>query len=45
MDEYEGDEYKRVKIVTSSDIECFVYEYCYDTSNCVEITSGDWYLR
>ena len=45
MDEYEGDEYKRVKIVTSSDIECWVYEYCYDTSNCAEIKSGDWYLR
>lgn len=45
MDEYEGDEYKRVKIKTSTDIECWVYEYKWDTTNIIEIKSGDWHLR
>lgn len=45
MDEYEGDEYKRVKVKTSTDIECWVYEYKWDVSNFDEIKSGDWYLR
>jgi gamma-glutamylcyclotransferase (GGCT)/AIG2-like uncharacterized protein YtfP len=45
MDEYEGDEYKRITIRTASDIECFVYEYIHDTSSCQQIKSGDWYLR
>jgi gamma-glutamylcyclotransferase (GGCT)/AIG2-like uncharacterized protein YtfP len=45
MDEYEGDEYKRVRVKTSTDIECWVYEYKHDTNNILEIKSGDWYLR
>lgn len=45
MDEYEGDEYKRVRVITSSDVECWVYEYKYDTSNFIQIKSGDWHLR
>lgn len=45
MDEYEGDEYRRIKIKTASDIECWVYEYKWDTSNFKQIESGDWYLR
>jgi gamma-glutamylcyclotransferase (GGCT)/AIG2-like uncharacterized protein YtfP len=45
MDEYEGDEYKRVRIKTASDIECWVYEYKFDTKDIIEIKSGDWYLR
>jgi gamma-glutamylcyclotransferase (GGCT)/AIG2-like uncharacterized protein YtfP len=45
MDEYEGDEYKRVRITTTSDIECWIYEYKWDVSNFIEIKSGDWYLR
>lgn len=45
MDEYEGDEYKRVKVKTSTDIECWAYEYKHDTTNITEIKSGDWYLR
>jgi gamma-glutamylcyclotransferase (GGCT)/AIG2-like uncharacterized protein YtfP len=45
MDEYEGDEYKRITIRTASDIECFVYEYIHDTSSCQQIKNGDWYLR
>ncbi len=45
MDTYEGDEYRRIKVVTSSDVECWVYEYKYDVSNFTEIKSGDWHLR
>lgn len=45
MDAYEGSEYIRVRVKTASDIECWVYQYVYDVSNCKEITSGDWYLR
>jgi gamma-glutamylcyclotransferase (GGCT)/AIG2-like uncharacterized protein YtfP len=45
MDDYEGEEYSRIKVMTSSDIECWVYEYKYNVSNLPEIKSGDWYLR
>jgi gamma-glutamylcyclotransferase (GGCT)/AIG2-like uncharacterized protein YtfP len=45
MDEYEGDEYIRTKIMTSSDIECWIYQYQLDTKGFEQIISGDWYLR
>lgn len=45
MDEYEGSEYKRIKVRTASDIECWVYQYVDDVKNCPQIVSGDWYLR
>lgn len=45
MDEYEGDEYFRTKVRSSSDIECWVYQYKYDVSNFKEIKGGDWMLR
>lgn len=45
LDEFEGDEYIRVKVKTSSDIECWVYEYKYDISSFSEIKGGDWMLR
>ena len=45
MDIYEGSEYKRVRVRTASDIECWVYEYCGDVSGFIEIKSGDWHLR
>lgn len=45
MDEYEGDEYNRVRVLTDLGITCWVYEYKYDTTDFVEIKSGDWYLR
>jgi gamma-glutamylcyclotransferase (GGCT)/AIG2-like uncharacterized protein YtfP len=45
MDEYEGDEYLRTKVRTSTDIECWVYQYKYDVSNFEEIKGGDWMLR
>lgn len=45
MDEYEGDEYNRVRVLTDSDINCWVYEYKHSTNDFIEIKSGDWYLR
>lgn len=45
MDEYEGDEYVRSKIRTSTDIECWIYQYRFDVKNLEEIKCGDWYLR
>lgn len=45
IDEFEGDEYTRAKIRTSSDIECWIYEYKYDVSKFEEIKGGDWMLR
>lgn len=45
LDEFEGDEYIRRKIRTTSDIECWIYEYKYDVSNHKLIKSGDWLLR
>lgn len=45
MDEYEGEEYTRVRVRTSTDIDCWVYLYKYDVSKFEEITCGDWYLR
>lgn len=45
LDEFEGDEYIRVKVRTSTDIECWIYQYKYDVSNFKEIIGGDWMLR
>lgn len=45
LDEFEGDEYIRRKIKTSTDIECWIYEYKYDVSTFKEIVGGDWMLR
>ena len=45
LDEFEGDEYIRTKVRTSTDIECWVYEYKYDISKFKEIVGGDWMLR
>lgn len=45
LDEYEGDEYNRNKIMTSSGIECWIYEYKHDISNFDLIRAGDWMLR
>jgi gamma-glutamylcyclotransferase (GGCT)/AIG2-like uncharacterized protein YtfP len=45
LDEFEGDEYIRTKARTSTDVECWVYEYKYDTKGIKEIKSGDWMLR
>lgn len=45
LDIFEGDEYFRRKVITSTDLECWVYEYKYDISKFNEIKSGDWMLR
>lgn len=45
LDEFEGDEYFRTKVRTSTDIECWVYQYKYDVSKFKEIKGGDWMLR
>jgi len=45
LDEYEGFEYDRVKIVTESGINCWIYQYKGDVSNFLEIKAGDWMLR
>lgn len=45
LDEFEGDEYIRTKVITSSDLDCWIYEYKYDVSSFKEIKSGDWMLR
>ena len=45
MDEYEGDEYFRTKVRTSTDIDCWVYQYKYDITDFEEIKGGDWMLR
>jgi gamma-glutamylcyclotransferase (GGCT)/AIG2-like uncharacterized protein YtfP len=45
LDEFEGHEYSRIKIKTSTDIECWIYQYKYDTTPFKEIKTGDWMLR
>jgi gamma-glutamylcyclotransferase (GGCT)/AIG2-like uncharacterized protein YtfP len=45
LDEFEGDEYIRKKIRTSTDLECWIYEYKHDISKFKEIKGGDWILR
>jgi gamma-glutamylcyclotransferase (GGCT)/AIG2-like uncharacterized protein YtfP len=45
LDEFEGDEYIRTKVRTSSDIECWIYQYKHDISSFREIKGGDWMLR
>lgn len=45
LDIFEGDEYIRKKVRTSTDIECWVYEYKYDVSKFKVIKGGDWMLR
>lgn len=45
LDEFEGDEYVRTKVKTSTDIECWVYKYIHDVKGFEEIKGGDWWLR
>lgn len=45
LDEYEGHEYERIKVKSSSDLECWVYRYKYPVTRFEEIKSGDWHLR
>ena len=45
LDKYEGDEYVRKKVRSSTDLICWVYEYKYIISKFKEIIGGDWMLR
>ena len=45
LDEFEGEEYRRIRTRTSTDIECWIYEYCQDVSRFREISGGDWIIR
>jgi len=42
IDAYEGQDYRRIKIISNSGIESWVYEFLQDVSNYQEIKSGDW---
>jgi gamma-glutamylcyclotransferase (GGCT)/AIG2-like uncharacterized protein YtfP len=45
LDVFEGDEYIRKKTRTSTDVECWIYEFKDDVTNFKEIKGGDWMLR
>jgi gamma-glutamylcyclotransferase (GGCT)/AIG2-like uncharacterized protein YtfP len=45
MDSYEGDEYTRVRIKTSTDLECWIYQWNKPIVGFSEIKTGDWQLR
>lgn len=45
LDEFEGDEYKKVRVITSTDLTCTVYKYIHSVDKFQEIESGDWMLR
>jgi len=45
LDEFEGEEYQRIKIKTTTDLDCWVYEYIEDVTKYRLIESGDWMLR
>lgn len=45
LDEFEGDEYQRVKIKTLTDLDCWIYKYIKDVNGFKEIKGGDWLLR
>lgn len=45
LDEFEGSEYRRVKVTTLSGIDCWVYEWTLDIDGFKEIEGGDWILR
>jgi len=45
MDSYEGDEYTRVRIKTSTDLVCWIYQWNRPVDGFSEIKSGDWQLR
>ena len=45
LDEFEWEEYDRVRVMTSLNIECWVYKYKFDITEFDEIKCGDWWLR
>lgn len=45
LDEFEGDEYIREKVLTSIGEYCWIYVYNKDISKFSEVVGGDWILR
>jgi len=45
LDEYEGHEYDRVKVITDRGFDCWVYQYKFSVDKFKEIMKGDWMLR
>ncbi len=45
LDEFEGDEFERRKIVTSLGHECWIYEFVKELGESKTIRGGDWMLR
>lgn len=45
LDEFEGPEYKRIKMRTSTDVECWVYQWILPVNGFSQIKGGDWMLR
>lgn len=45
LDEFEGDEFERQLVKTSTDLTCWVYIYKGDCSGFKKIKAGDWMLR
>jgi gamma-glutamylcyclotransferase (GGCT)/AIG2-like uncharacterized protein YtfP len=45
LDKFEGEEFTRRPIRTSTDLKCWIYEYKEDCSKFKRIKSGDWMLR
>lgn len=45
LDEFEGEEFERQRIKTSTDLLCWVYVYRGDCTSFKKIKAGDWLLR
>ena len=45
LDEFEGEEFHRRKITTSTDLTCWIYEFIGDCKQYKKIKKGDWMLR
>lgn len=45
LDEFEGPEFRRRRIVTSLGHECWVYEFIDEVGDARRIRGGDWILR
>lgn len=45
LDAYEGNEYERIRVKSSTKLDCWIYRYKFGTQKFQEIKSGDWHLR
>jgi gamma-glutamylcyclotransferase (GGCT)/AIG2-like uncharacterized protein YtfP len=45
LDEFEGPEFERRRVLTSIGPECWVYEFIDEIGSAKEIRGGDWMLR